>query len=170
MNETCMTCELRDAAFKTRLTSGAGGHQTRILCVGCARKETTYDVRELVRLFVPIFRPLWDVLVILRDVAPDRIGRIIIPALSFDSRGKLRTEQASYGTVLAIGPGRLHRIKVGERRFTGGRDPIPQEIVVGGRVLFNDKHEIGTTQWRDLSLVHEFDVMLVEEKQDAAAE
>lgn len=169
--DLCKSCELRDAGLKTRMTSALTGNEVRIVCVDCARKEVNGDVQELARRFQCVLRPIWDIIVVLRDVPRERIGRIIIPARSFDARGKLITEQASYGTVITVGPGRLHRIKMGERRFTGGRDPMPPEITIGARVMFKDKHEIGTTQWRGLALVHEFDVMCdVVEKQEAAAE
>lgn len=156
---TCIECQLKDAALRPRDESVDAEVRVR-LCVECARERCNKDDRVLAEKWKPIIYVLSDRFIILRETPRPGKSLIIIPVIAYDSRGKLKSADASVGTVLAIGPGRLKRVRMGERIYKSPDviEPMP-DVRVGERVMFRDKYEEATVQWRGLAIVREFDVL-----------
>lgn len=131
---------------------------------------------------IPMIRPTGDNVVIFPDVQ-EQTGRIILVSQtrSFirDRKGMRRREDDfSTGIVLAVGPGIAARKsllidsmgKACAPTFKGRNGQGENERVYsepGMRVAFRYVYEAAIQEWRDLLIVHDFDVLGVLEEEAA---
>jgi co-chaperonin GroES (HSP10) len=122
-------------------------------CVKCARLNPEAEV-------TPLLRPLGDRVVILPE--PEKYtGQVILPP-SYNPKVECRM-----GRVLAAGPGASYRKKLTNAHWA--LDLMPMDSRVGDFVLYRRKFEGTVHDWRGLAICHDFDVLVVLEKEEAAA-
>ena len=156
-----------------RLLDGISGAEIGLACTRHARRHQGS--------LVPLFRPVNDNVVILRDELKNagHAGRIIIPDVAKDWLGRFnprigknevqrREREFARGLVLAVGPGASRRS--GPGGITGGwvRRRAPMQATPGMRIVFRAAYEAASTEWRGLTVLHDFDVLGVEEQEGAA--
>jgi co-chaperonin GroES (HSP10) len=158
------TCHITDCR---NVACAAFGGFDALLCAKHACEDMTRAAREL----RPLFRPLNDFCVILRDKPKEGGGRIIIPDSAKDKHGRVKGFEHATGVVLAVGPG--YQQRAGKDGLTGPylRERKPVHVRAGTHVVFRTKNEahIGA-EWRGLAIVHAFDVLaeLEEENHEEA--
>jgi chaperonin GroES len=114
--------------------------------------------------------PIGDVVVIAQDKQENAgyVGMIVIPDSAKQKDGRLAAEEVSTGVVVSTGPGRLiQQIRKDERVWKAETTPV---LCRGGdRVIFRAyKTDYGQyARWKNLVLVHAFDVFGLLEKEVA---
>jgi hypothetical protein len=158
----------------------AEGRENHLVC-----SEHAHSAREAFpgRELRPLLRPLTNNVIILRDplVNAGHSGNIIIPDSSRDWLGRMWVKkrrndephllqiEVATGVVLAAGPGCTMRKYGGGIRGPWRKTLEPMIARAGMHIVFRAAYETASTEWRGLTIIHDYDV-LGEVESEAAAQ
>lgn len=139
-----------------------------LLCV-----DHAYDARAHETTIQALLRPTGDHVLILRDRLTNAgyDGRIIIPDVAKDWLGRMWVKkkkndephllqiEVATGWVLGAGPGAPTRKYGGGIRGPWSKRLAPMTTAPGMHIIFRAAYEAASTEWRGLTILHDFDVL-----------